>query len=60
MEFLRIENVIQRIAGETPPGGRFYQLAGYFETILRDESLSASDKAARIAEALERRLDNQS
>lgn len=59
MEFLRLENIIQRIAGENPPGGRFYQLAGYFETILGDESLSPKEKAAQIAEALERRLDNQ-
>lgn len=57
MEFLRIERVLNRLVGEPIDSGRFYQTAGAFENILKDNNLTPQQKAEQIADLIERRIN---
>ena len=53
MKYLRIEKALTHLVGDPEQAGRFYQTAGIFENILKDDSLNADEKAAKIAEVIE-------
>ncbi len=51
--FLEIERALNRLVGD-PMTGRFHGTASVFENILKDNNLTPQQKAARIAEIIER------
>lgn len=59
MEYLRIERALNRLIGDSIDDGRFYQTAGAFESILKDQSLSPQQKASQIADILEQGIIEQ-
>jgi len=56
MQYTRIEDALARLARDPKPGGRFQGTAGVFERILKDDHLTASQKAKAIAKVIEDRL----
>lgn len=53
-QFLRIERALNRLVGDPIDSGRFYQTAGAFENILKNNNLTPQEKADQIAEIIER------
>ena len=56
MNFLKIEQALNKLVGESITDGRFYQTAGVFESILSDSSLKAEEKAEKIARLIEGKI----
>ncbi len=56
MKFMKLEQALRDLSGDSSQGSPMYHIAGVLEGILKDESLSAEDKAERIADAILERL----
>ena len=53
MQYTRIEKALTRLVGDPEQMGRFYQTAGTFESILKNDRLKPEEKAAKIADIIE-------
>ena len=51
---------LNRLVGDSITEGRFYQTAGMFDNILNDKNSSPREKAAQIAEVIEKGISKPS
>lgn len=57
--YLKIESSLAKLGGFDIASSPFYNSAGEFESILKDNSLTADQKAEQIAEIIERGINKK-
>lgn len=56
MKFMDLELALRELSGDRSNSSPMYHIAGVLEAILKNEQLSADDKATQIADAIRVRL----